>query len=88
MLFGDVNYHIHAKPFRPFRITMADGASHEVRFREAFVLTPTYLIVGLLPNADGSTYERSVILDLFSITTIEPLPPAPAPVQGNGQAAS
>ena len=56
----------------------------EVRFRESFVLTPTYLVVGLLPNADGTSYSGTIILDLLSITSVEPLP-LPVNPQGNGQ---
>src|SRR5437773_5043703 len=84
MLHGDLHPLIHRNPFSPFRVTMADGTSYEVRFREAFVLTPTYLMVGLLPNADGSSYERGIVLDLFSIISVEMLP-AKVSAQGNGQ---
>ncbi len=86
MFHGDLNRLIPTKPFRPFRITMVDGATYDVRFREAFVLTPTFLMVGLLPSTDGENYERGVILDLMSITTLEPLP-VPVSPQGNGQSA-
>lgn len=87
MLYTDLQHHVLTKPFRPFRITMTDGGTHDVRFREAFILTPTYLLVGLLPNSDGSSFERTVILDMMSITSIEYLS-TPVAAQGNGQASS
>ena len=84
MLHSDLNGQIHTKPFRPFRVQMMDGSTYDVRFREAFMLTPTALYVGLLPSTEGTTYERVVMLDLMSIIAFEHLPAAAA-AKGNGQ---
>ena len=72
-------------PFRPLRLLTTSGESYEVRHREAFILTPTYITVGLLEGPAPGMYERTVIVDVFHIESIEPLP-ALAP-KGNGQAA-
>lgn len=74
-----------AKPFHPFRLTTASGDTYEVRHREGFILTPTYITVGLLAGLDGTSFERTVILDLFHVVSVEPLPAVGA-VKGKGQA--
>jgi len=88
MLHSDVDHAVHTSPFRPFRITMADGHTYDVRFREGFVLSSTLMTIGLLPsNTQGTSYDRLIHLDLFSITSIEALP-VTVPPQGNGQSQS
>ncbi len=87
MLQGDLTQFICTTPFRPFRITMADGATYDVRFRQGFILTPMVMMIGLLPSADGTSYVRVAMLDLMSITAVEPLP-IPLKPQGNGQSPS
>jgi len=71
-------------PFRPFRLLTTSGQTYDIRHREAFILTPTFMTVGLLEGPVPGMYERTVIVDLFHIESVEPLP-APVP-KGNGQA--
>ena len=71
-------------PFRPFRLLTTSGQSYDVRHREAFILTPTYITVGLLEGPTPGMYERTVIVDVFHIESIEPLPAGAS--KGNGQA--
>ncbi len=72
-------------PFRPFRMLTVSGVSYDVRHREAFILTPTYITVGLLPNEATGVAERTVIVDLFHVESVEPLPQT-VQAKGNGQA--
>jgi hypothetical protein len=72
-------------PFRPFRIVMTNGQAYDVWHREAFLLTPTYVTVGLLPGPTVGAFERTIILDLFHVVSLEPLA-RPASAKGNGEA--
>jgi len=73
-------------PFRPFRIITTNGETYDIRHREGFILTPTYLTVGLLPGPGAVAYERTTTLDLFHIVRLEDLPGVPTIGKGNGQA--
>ncbi len=84
MLHSDLFPLVHTKPFKPFRITMTEGDTYDVWHREGFFLTQTMMHVGLLPSSDGGTYARGVVLDLFSVTSVEYLS-VPAKLGGNGQ---
>jgi hypothetical protein len=72
-------------PFKPFRVIMTSGETFDVWHREASIIAGNYITIGLLPTQGGQTYERSVILDIFHVIGIEPLP-RPVPTKGNGQA--
>jgi hypothetical protein len=65
------------RPFRPFRVVMSSGQSHEVRHPEMALLTRTDLLVGIDIADDGVPAEFK-ICSLLHVTAIEPLSPAPA----------
>ncbi|HEY2154282.1 MAG TPA: hypothetical protein VGH33_01540 [Isosphaeraceae bacterium] len=59
---------IHAKPFKPFRIKMADGSTHDVRHPDFIAYgdaTHTCVVFG-----EG---ERLSILDLLLMTELQDL---------------
>jgi hypothetical protein len=82
MLHGDMLQ--VTNPFRPFRIVTTNGETYDVRHREGFILTNTSITLGLLPAPGAHTFERTVILDLFHIIRLEPLPQQ-APLKSNGE---
>jgi hypothetical protein len=69
---------VRARPFRPFRIFLNDGGTYDVRHPEWCMVGIDSALVGLAENeSDSPFYQRLAILDLFSISRVEPLP-APA----------
>jgi hypothetical protein len=88
MFYDDLKTLVHQKPFRPFRLFVTDGSIYDVRFREGFLLTHAYMIVGLPtdPNTTEPDFARATHIDLLSITQVEPLP-IPVSPHGNGQTA-
>jgi hypothetical protein len=72
-------------PFRPFRIVMSSGEVYDVRHREGFILTPTYINIGLLPGPGTLTYERTMTIDLFHVVRVEDLQAQVPPQAGDGQ---
>ncbi len=75
-------------PFRPFRIVTSSGESYVVRHREGYILTPTYITIGLLPGPGTIAFERTMTIDLFHVVNVEDLPGPPAPQAGDGQSAT
>ena len=60
------------KPFKPFRLVMSSGETHEVRHPEMALLTHTSILVGIDAPDDGIPAEFK-ICSLLHVTAIEPL---------------
>jgi hypothetical protein len=60
------------RPFRPFRLVMSSGQTHEVRHPEMAMLTRTDILVGTDVAEDGIPAEFK-ICSLLHVTAIEPL---------------
>lgn len=65
-----------SRPFRPFRIVMSSGESHEVRHPELAWLTKTDLLIAT--NLEDGVPANYRICSLLHVTAIEPLPLAAA----------
>jgi hypothetical protein len=65
------------QPFRPFRMVMSSGESHEVRHPEMAMLTRNSVLVGTDITNDGVPAEFK-ICSLLHVTAIEPLSSSPA----------
>jgi hypothetical protein len=75
------------QPFQPFRLSLTDGRTFDVRHPELILVSKRYVAVGLPddPQGEPSVPERIAEIDVFHIISCEPLTPtAPA---GNGQGA-
>jgi hypothetical protein len=70
---------LHRRPFVPFRLTMTEGSSYEVRHPEVCVAGRRSAFIGLAPSGPDLLYERSVMVDLLHIVKMEPIENAPAP---------
>ncbi len=73
------------RPFRPSRLQMSGGQSHEVRHPEMAMLTRTDILVGVDQTDEGVPAEFK-ICSLLHVTAIEPLSPAPTgagPAEGD-----
>jgi hypothetical protein len=71
------------RPFKPFRLVMSSGQTHEVRHPEMALLTRTSILVGVDIADDGVPAEFK-ICSLLHVTAIEPLIPAATGAQGVG----
>jgi hypothetical protein len=63
------------RPFRPFRLVMSSGQTHDVRHPEMALLTRTDLLVGTDIEEDGVPAQFK-ICSLLHVTTVEPLSPS------------
>jgi hypothetical protein len=75
---------VRRRPFGPFRITLTEGSTYDIRHPELCMAGRRSAIIGLAPPDDPDLlFERSVNVDLLHIVKLEPLE-APTP-RANGQ---
>jgi hypothetical protein len=65
------------RPFRPFRLVMSSGQTHDIRHPEMAWLTKTDMLVGIDETDEGVPAEFR-ICSLLHVATIEPLSPTTA----------
>lgn len=78
MQLSDMKRAIAHQPFRPFRVFVSDGSSHEISDPDHVLLFKHTLIIGLVDDGEDVP-ERAVYCDTMHITrleTVEPEPPA------------
>src|SRR5438093_10554856 len=75
---------LRQRPFQAFRLHLSDGSVYDVRNPELCMVGIGSIIIGLTKSAGDELFERSVKLDPFHVTRIEPLPVLSA--KGDGQA--
>ncbi len=68
----EIRQHLRKQRFRPIRLFVSDGSSHDVRHPELVLVTRTEVTVAL-DAGDDKLPERSAYLDPLHITRIEPL---------------
>jgi hypothetical protein len=68
---------IRKQPFQPFRITLSDGRTYEVRHSELAMVGRSIVVVGLDPTDEPEpVFDRMVTVSLLHIMQIEPIVPA------------
>ncbi len=73
------------RPFKPFRLVMSSGQTHEVRHPEMAWLTRTRILVGIDQTDEGVPAEFK-ICSLLHVATVEPLSSSPAEPRQSGAA--
>jgi hypothetical protein len=74
MFAKDVQEFTRRQPFRPFRLTLTDGRSYEIRHPELVNVGRTTVFIGFPAQGDDETiYDRFKILDLLHIMEAEPI---------------
>lgn len=71
---------LHTQPFMPFRLTVSDGGSVDVRSPEQVVAMRNDAVVGLLdPMASDNAYDRHTAVWYMHVTRTEMLGAGPPP---------
>ena len=70
----DIVRELRRKPFRPFRITITEGSSNEIKHPELCLVTRTSVYIGLDPTDDDLLAERSVLIDVGHVVKLDPIP--------------
>lgn len=81
---NEIQAELRQRPFQAFRLHLSDGSAYEVRNPELCMVGINSIIIGLTKSAGDELFERSVQLDPFHVTRIEPIPALSA--KGNEQA--
>lgn len=69
---------LRQQPFVPFRITLTEGSTYDVRHPELCMAGRRSAIIGIAdPEDRDRLFERSVIVDLLHIVRIESLETIP-----------
>jgi len=82
MPLEDLQRKLHARPFRPFRIHLSDGAAYDVMHPELLLLGRRSLVLGLASRPEETVYDRTIDIDLIHIVRMEQID-VTAP-RGNG----
>jgi hypothetical protein len=69
----DIREFLQKKPFQPFRVTLTDGRTYEVRHPELAMVGRSTIAIGLPAAGDTSPiYDRLVTVSLLHVMQIEP----------------
>ena len=70
----DVREFLRRQPFRPFRLTLADGRTYDVMHPELAIVGRSWVQVGLARPGDPEYIaERLISVSLLDIMQVEPL---------------
>jgi hypothetical protein len=65
---------VRRRPFVPFRLTLTEGSTYEVRHPELCMAGRRSAVLGLTaPDASDLLFDSSVTIDLLHIVKLEPL---------------
>ena len=71
---SDIRQFLDRRPFQPFRVTLTDGRTYEVRHPEMVMVGRSAIAIGLpAPDESEPVYDRMVTVSLIHIMQIEPL---------------
>ena len=74
----DFRDQLRKQPFQPFRLTLTDGRTYEVRHPELAMVGRTTVIIGLArPDEPEPVFDRQVTVSLLHIMQIEPIATVP-----------
>jgi hypothetical protein len=69
----DIRDFLHRTPFQPFRLTLTDGRTYEVRHPEMAMVGRTEAAIGVpSPNDPEPVFDRLVTVSLLHIIQVEP----------------
>ena len=71
----DLAKRVKQRPFVPFRLVLAEGTAYEVRHPEQIMLARDSVVIGVPAQAgEEGFFETTVLVDVFHIFKLEPLP--------------
>ncbi|NMG20391.1 hypothetical protein [Brasilonema bromeliae] len=81
-----LNTFVKAVPFRPFRITLVNGTTYDIRHPEMLLLTRRDAFLSVRDNPDGEFADRVIAIGLSVVASATQLD-TPAPAQPQDSAA-
>jgi hypothetical protein len=74
MTRSDLLKRVKERPFVPFRLVLTEGTAYEVKHPEQVMVARDSAVVGLPSQPAEEFFESTVLVDLFHIVRLEPLP--------------
>ena len=74
MTRSDLLKRIKQRPFFPFRLVLTEGTSYEVRHPEQIMVARDSAVIGLPSQPEQDFFETTVLVDLFHVVRLEPMP--------------
>ena len=69
----DIRHFLDQRPFKPFRMTLTDGRSYEVRHPELAMVGRSIVAIGVpAPEESEPVFDRLITVSLIHIMQIEP----------------
>ena len=69
----DIRGFLQQSPFRPFRVTLTDGRTYEVRHPELAMVWRSTIAIGLpAPTETNPVYDKLVTVSLLHVMQVEP----------------
>jgi len=69
----DIRQFLQHKPFQPFRLTLTDGRTYDVRHPELAMVGRSTVAIGIpAPDEPAPVYDRLVTVSLMRIMQVEP----------------
>jgi len=69
----DIRHFLEQRPFQPFRMTLTDGRSYEIRHPELAMVGRSIVAIGVpAPDEPQPVFDRLVTVSLIHIMQIEP----------------
>jgi hypothetical protein len=76
----DIWKEVRRKPFMPFRITLTEGGTYEVRHPEFCLVSLNSVNIGLPMSGDPDSFAQKIVtIDVSHVVKLEPLD---VPVKG------
>ncbi len=71
---ADVLEYVQKRPFEPFRITLTDGRTYDVRHPELAMVGRSSVVVGVpAPGDPQPVYDRALTISLLHVMQLERL---------------
>jgi hypothetical protein len=74
----DLLRRVKQRPFVPFRLVLSEGTTYDIRHPDFIMVGRDSVTIGLPGEQEQDFYETSVLVDLFHVVRMEPIPAQPA----------
>jgi hypothetical protein len=74
MTRNDLLKRVKQRPFVPFRLVLSEGTAYDVKHPEQVMVARDCAVVGLPSQPAEEFFETTVLVNLFHIVRLEPLP--------------
>jgi hypothetical protein len=82
MTRNDLLKRVKQRPFVPFRLVLTEGTAYDVKHPEQVMVARDSAVIGLPGQPTEEFFETTVLVDLFHIVRLEPLPAQAATASG------